>query len=76
MLCKKVRAMSTTEILLETVPRADKNASGLAERAVQSVEDHLRTMVSYLEEKLGERLPLNHPIYDWMTRHEVWVLTG
>ena len=48
-LLEKVKRLCSTEVVLETAPKGDKNANGIAERAVQAVEGQLRTLKLELE---------------------------
>ena len=59
---EKFAAMREAEIAVETSPRCDSDANGLAERAVQFVEGQLRSMKLNLEERLGARIPVEHQI--------------
>ena len=63
----------------EAVPEnsaVGKSASnGRAERAVQAVEDLLRTLKSALEARLQSKIPVSHPVMRWLIEHTANVLT-
>ena len=52
--------------------RSRKYASktnAVGERGVQSVEDQVRVLKLELEDRLGVRIPVSHPIMTWMVPH-------
>ena len=63
----KVRGSKRT--FLEQSPVADSQANGVAERAVQAVEKMLRVHKLALESKLGEKVPVKHPVIPWLVEH-------
>ena len=52
----------------------ESQSNGKAERAVQTVEDQVRTMKLALESRIGARIPSNHPIMHWIVFHSTDVL--
>ena len=46
-------------------------SNGRAERAVQALEDQLRTLKSALESRMNCRLPADHPVFRWLVEHAV-----
>jgi hypothetical protein len=50
----------------ELVPKGSKGSNGVVERAVQSVEQVLRTMKSALDERMGVKIDIKHPINTWL----------
>ena len=62
----------------ETVPEysavGESASNGRAERAVQTIEDQLRTLKSGLEERIGGRIPSTHPVLKWLIEHSASVL--
>ena len=46
----------------ETSSPGESQSNGAAERAVQSVEEHLRTMKLALEPQIHSRIPCRHPV--------------
>ena len=40
----------------------ESQTNGLAERAVQSLEDHVRVLKVALEARLGTSIPVHHPV--------------
>ena len=55
---------------------ADSCANGLAERAVQTLEKQLRVLKLAFETRIGERLPVQHPIFAWLVEHSANVLNN
>ena len=53
----------------------DSNSNGRAERAIQDVKGLVRTLRSAVEEKIGERISLDHPLVPWMVRHAGHTIT-
>lgn len=62
----------------EAVPEysavGESASNGRAERAVQIVEDLLRTLKSALESRIGARLPVKHPVMRWLIEHTASLL--
>ena len=63
----------------EAVPESsavgESASNGRAERAVQAVEDLLRTLKSTLEARIKRKIPVMHPVMKWLTEHTANVLT-
>ena len=57
------------ETLIENSPAGDSQANGVAERAVQSVAQHVRVMRHGLQQKLGAVVPGPHPVTCWLVEH-------
>ena len=53
----------------------ESKSNGVAERAVQQIEDHLRTLKSAYEARLDARVPMNHPVMHWMVGHASHLLS-
>ena len=62
----------------EAVPEAsavgESASNGRAERAVQSIEDMVRTLKIALESRITARIPSIHPILKWTVEHSATVL--
>ena len=52
----------------ESMP-GESRSNGLAERAVQSIEDKLRTTKTALEDRISSNIPCSHPIMAWMVEY-------
>ena len=50
----------------EEAPRGSKGSNGVVERAVQSVEQCLRTNKSSLDERIGTRVDVRDPVLTWL----------
>ena len=68
-----------SERILVAVPEhsmpGESQSNGIAERAVQQVEDHLRTLKTAYEARLKARIPMNHPVMHWMVEHASHLLS-
>ena len=53
----------------------ESQSNGKAERAIQSVEDLARTLKTSLEARLGCRIPMAHPVMNWLVEHAALLLT-
>ena len=73
MLEASMNAMKATGTYVSPVPEesstGESQSNGRAERTVQSVEDHLRTMKGALEHRIAARIPSQHPVMKWMTEY-------
>ena len=47
----------------------ESQSNGRAERAVQRLEDHVRTFLGELEERLGVQLKPNSPVLSWLVEY-------
>ena len=68
-LMNKIAQLREHPTLMERSPVGDSKANGRAERAVQAVEEQLRTMRLGLEQRLKGPTPPNHPVIAWLTEH-------
>ena len=50
----------------ECAPQGSKGWNGIVERAVQSVEQCLRTLKSSLDERMGVKIDVWHPVLTWI----------
>ncbi len=55
--------------LVEEAPLNDSASNGAAEKAVQEVEGHVRTWVSYVEEKMGQPLRGDSHVIPWLVEY-------
>ena len=55
-------------------PKGESQSNGVAERAVQDIEDGLRTHKLDLEGELKEQVPISHTILIWLVEHVVDIL--
>ena len=55
--------------MFETAARSDSKGNGEAEKAVQSIEEMLRTLMVDLEERCGEPLSVTEPFFEWLIEH-------
>ena len=63
---------------LQLVPEkravGESPSNGKAERAVQSVEDMVRTYLHAFESRIKTKLPTSHPVMRWMVEHAAAML--
>ena len=52
--------------LVEASPKGESQSNGVAERAVQEIEEGVRTHKLDIESKVGELIPITHAIIPWM----------
>ncbi len=55
--------------VFETAARSDSKGNGEAEKAVQSIEEMVRTLMVDLEERCGEPLSVTEPFFEWLMEH-------
>ena len=53
----------------ERSQKFDKATNGMAERAVQQIEDRVRVMRLFLQDKLKCNIAIGHPIMAWLVPH-------
>ena len=52
--------------ITECAPQGSKGSNGIVLRAVQSVEQCLRTLKSSLDERMGVKIDVLHPVLTWL----------
>ena len=59
--------------VLQAVPESsavgESQSNGVAEAAVQQVEDQLRTLKAALEARIGVKIPVDHAVIKWLVEH-------
>ena len=55
--------------IFTTAARSDSKGNGAAEKAVQSTEEMVRTLMVDLEERCGEKLSVTEPFFEWLMEH-------
>ena len=58
-----------TQMVPEASAVGESQSNGKAENTVQKFEDLLRTYKSALETHLDFKIPIDHPVFRWMTEH-------
>ena len=64
----------TARTIIEPAPKGDSKGNGLAERAVQSVEEMVRVLKLALESRIGKQLQVSHLLFTWLVEHAVDIL--
>ena len=59
-------ARTGARTICEMAPKGSKGSNGVVERAVQSVEQFIRTMKSALDERMNIKIDTLHPVLTWM----------
>ena len=55
--------------IVEEAPVRSKGSNGVVEKAVQAVEQYLRTTKSQLDERYGVKIATGHPILTWLCEY-------
>ena len=55
--------------VLEHAPRSESKGNGQAEKAVQSIEEMIRTLLIDLEQRCGEDLSVTDDFFPWLVEH-------
>ena len=66
---------SIEQVSEEHPPEYDPQANGAIESTVGAFKGLLRTMVLALENRIGHRIPPDHPAIAWLAPHCAWTLT-
>ena len=64
------------QVMEEHPPPFDSQANGDAESAAKAIRGQVRTMQSFLEGRLGHRIPMQHPLMSWMIEHAAALITN
>ena len=68
------RARNPARTIIEPTPQGDSSANGVAERAVQSLEEMVRVHKLALETRIGCRLEVSQSIFSWLVEHAADIL--
>ena len=66
---ERVKAMRQGETFLSNSKNRDSQSNGMVERAIQQVEEIVRTIKLQLEYRMGCKVPAGHPIMHWMVEY-------
>ena len=66
---EQVRMSREEEVIMEESLVEDSRSNGLIERAIQGVQDQIRTLKSALESRLGKEVSAEHPALPWLIMH-------
>jgi hypothetical protein len=66
---KEIRRLRSEDTVLENSKVYDSQSNGIAERAVQSVESQVRTLLLALQKGLEVKVPVTREIVTWMVEH-------
>ena len=67
-------ARTGAKTIKEVAPKHSKGSNGIVERAVQGVEQCLRTMKSSLDERMGVKVDVRHPVITWMCEFVTYMM--
>ena len=62
-------ARTGARTIRELAPKNSKGSNGIAERAVQSVEQFVRTLKSALDERMAVKIGTFHPVLTWLCEY-------
>lgn len=72
---ERARLHPEARTIIEHSPVAESASNGIAERAVQALENQIRVLKLGLEEKLKASVPVSHPVVPWIIEHAADILT-
>ena len=77
---RELRINGLEQVMSENSPEYDPQSNGMAEAAVKSWKGMFRTHKSALEEQLGAKIPVKHPMISWLAKWAsdilVWTVKG
>jgi hypothetical protein len=59
-------ARTGARTIVELVPKGSKGSNAIVDRAVQSVDQCLRTLKSFLDERMKVNTDVMHPVNAWL----------
>ena len=71
---KVIREKSKLETTSQFNKAFDKGRTAIAERAIQTVRNQAKTLISHLEENAQTKFADGHPIHLWSYVHAAWLL--
>ena len=72
---RELRIQGMEQALEEHSPEYDPKSNGSAEVGVKLLKGHFRTLRSSVEDRLGYRIPVKHPVMAWLIRHAANLVT-
>ena len=63
------RETGSARTILTHAARSDSKGNGQAEKAVQSIEEMVRTLFIDLEQRFGEELSVHDGFFPWLVEH-------
>ena len=66
---ERVKSMRQQETFLTNSKNRDSQSNGMIERAIQQVEEIVRTIKLHMEQRMGCKTPDHHPILSWMVEY-------
>ena len=72
---KVLRVEGVEQAAEEHPPPYDPQSNGAIEVGVKLVKGHFKTMRSSLEARVGFKIPVKHPVMEWLIVHAAGVLT-
>ncbi len=69
----KVIARREARTVPENPPAYDPKANGAIEKGVQDINARLRLIRIALQSRLGKKLPIRHPIFEWGIEHAAFI---
>ena len=63
-----------SQVLEEHPPVYEPQSNGSAEVGLKLFKNHFRTVRSNLENEIGHRIPVRHPLVSWMVRHAAAII--
>ena len=67
-------ARTGAQTIVEEAPKKSKGSNGVVERAVQTMEQLLRTLKSAFDERMGVRIDAKHPVLTWMCEYSGYLV--
>ena len=71
---KRERSEDIEEMATEQSPVGEHQSNGQVERAIQSIQGQIRTMLLSLESRYKMKLKEDHPIMAWLVRHAAMLI--
>ena len=62
------------EIMIEESPVGEHQTNGEVERAIQSVQELMRTMKMALQSRYKRRIRGDHPVLPWLVKHAAMII--
>ena len=69
----KVKKQSDMEVVLQNSPVGESQSNGVAEKAVQEVEDQVRCLKVALEENINDKISKKSCVLPWLVEHAAWL---
>ena len=70
----RVAVSNLDQVMEEHPPPFDSQANGAMEAAVKQIRGMVKTLQRCIEQRIGHRIPMDHPLMAWLVPHSAMLI--